>query len=120
MVDDNLDFLKTLKDILLPHFPSASIHEAHSGEETVQKVEERFPDLIFMDIGLPGANGLATTRQIKAKRPDIPILILTSYDSPEFRRAAAEAGADGFLSKNEDSSDDIILKARACLSDSGD
>jgi len=66
----------------------------------LQKVEAFLPDLIFMDIRLPGESGLTLTQKIKATHPNITILILTAYDIPEYREAAPKYGADRFLAKN--------------------
>jgi len=52
-----------------------------------------------MDIRLPGMNGLQLTQRIKKEYPRIPIAILTGYDFPEYRQAAVQYGADGFLVK---------------------
>jgi len=58
------------------------------------------PDLIFMDIRLPGINGLQLTQKIRKDIPDINIAILTDYDLPEYRQAAIQYGADRFFVKN--------------------
>jgi two-component system, NarL family, invasion response regulator UvrY len=99
LVEDNLNFRKVVKDTLQDQFPSMDIIEARSGEEAIQKAGSESIDLIFMDIGLPGKNGLETTKEIKANYQDIPIAILTGNDSPEYRRAASERGAICFLNK---------------------
>jgi DNA-binding NarL/FixJ family response regulator len=64
-------------------------------------VEYLRPDLIFMDIKLPGENGLEVTRQIKQVYAYIVIVILTSYDIPEYRQQAFRNGADCFISKDQ-------------------
>jgi DNA-binding NarL/FixJ family response regulator len=84
------------------------IIEAESGEEAIQQVGAHPPDLIFMDIKLPGENGLELTGKIKAKYPGVTVIILTSYDSPEYREAAAQAKADHFLSKGSSSKEAIL------------
>jgi len=99
LVDDNGPFRQTLKGTLQVSFPMIAIDEAADGDEALQKVDAFLPDLIFMDIGLPGENGLELTKKIKATHPYIIILILTSYDMPEYREAAFQSGADRFLCK---------------------
>jgi DNA-binding NarL/FixJ family response regulator len=99
IVEDNATFRQSLREILHSEFPSLDIIEASDGEETLQKVADLTLDLIFMDIKLPGENGLSVTKKIKARHPEIPIVILTSYDLPEYREATKESKADHFISK---------------------
>jgi DNA-binding NarL/FixJ family response regulator len=84
------------------------IEEAEDGEDALDKIETICPHLVFMDIKLPGRNGLEVTREIKARYPEIRVIILTSYDLPEYREAAENYGADYFLSKGSSSREEII------------
>jgi len=111
IVDDNAPFREMLRQILLSRIPVTTIREAEEGESALHKVETKTPDLIFMDVRLPGENGFEWTRRLKAAYPDITILIMTSYDSSEYREAALESGADAFLSKKTATPDDIAEKA---------
>jgi CheY-like chemotaxis protein len=99
MVDDNSPFRLVLKESLQMSFPMVAIDEVADGGEVLRKVDAFLPDLIFMDIKLPGENGLELTKKIKATHPNITIVILTSYDIPEYREAAFQYGADRFLAK---------------------
>jgi two-component system response regulator YesN len=81
-------------------FPSIVIEEATEGNEALRKVDMFFPDLIFMDIQLPGENGLLLTQKIKKDHPKIIICILTSYDLPEYREVALQCGATCFITKD--------------------
>ena len=74
--------------------------EAGDGEEAVRLVKQLRPDIVLMDIAMPGLNGIEATRQIKATLPQTKILVLTAYDNPEFIAAMIEAGAVGYLLKN--------------------
>ena len=100
IVEDNASFRGALKDSLQTLFPSMVIHEAGEGEEALQKVDTFHPELIFMDIRLPGENGLQLTQKIKATYPETRVLILTSYDTQEYREAAVRCGANCFISKD--------------------
>ncbi len=80
-------------------FPTAAIDEVGDGGEVLQEVGAFVPDLIFMDIKLPGENGLELTKKIKATHPNITIFILTSYDILEYQEVAFQYGADRFLAK---------------------
>jgi DNA-binding NarL/FixJ family response regulator len=88
------------KNNLLSEFPSMEVIEAANGEEAFKRLASYPIDLVFMDIRLPGENGLDLTSKIKAKYKDVTITMLTSYDLPEYREAAARCEADGFIVKD--------------------
>jgi len=75
------------------------IEEAGDGVQALEKLESFRPDLIFMDIRLPGISGLRLTEKIKTRNPQIAVVILTEYDLPEYREAADFGGADDFIAK---------------------
>jgi DNA-binding NarL/FixJ family response regulator len=100
IVEDNNFFRKTLRESLQASFPEIAIDEAVNGTEALQKVNAFLPDLILMDLRLPGGSGLGLTKRIKAIFPDVTIFILTSYDTPECREAASRCGADRFIAKD--------------------
>jgi DNA-binding NarL/FixJ family response regulator len=108
IVEDNLTFRKSLREMLELQFPSVGIEEASNGEEAFLLLQKDKPDLIFMDIKLPGRNGLELTKSIKATNSGIDIIILTSYDIPEYRDAAIESGASHFFIKGSAKRDEII------------
>ena len=99
LVEDNQIFREAFKQNLCQDFPSLIIEEAGSSEEALKKIDGTPPQLIFMDIRLPGMNGLQLAQKIKRDFPNIRIAILTSYDLPEYRQAAIQYGADGFFVK---------------------
>jgi YesN/AraC family two-component response regulator len=99
IVEDNGIFRETFRKGLLEYFPSMLIEEAANGDEALQKIQEGPPHLIFMDIRLPGVNGLQLTQRVKKNFPDINIAILTDFDLPEYRQAAVQYGADRFYVK---------------------
>jgi len=115
IVEDSAIFRKLLKETLRSRFPSMEIFEAADGGEAMQKILSNPPDLIFMDIKLPGESGLEMTAKIKAKYPDVIVIILTSYDSPEYREAAAQAKANYFLSKGSSSKESILTLVESAL-----
>ena len=100
IVEDNAFFLQFLKETMQLRFPSIDILEAADGEEAMQKIKTLSPEAIFMDLRLPGENGLELTKKIKAQYPDIVVVIMTNYDLPEYREAAYQSRADHFLSKD--------------------
>jgi len=75
--------------------------EAKDGYEAVEKATELLPDIILMDLSLPGMDGLEATRKLRAddRTRAIPIVALTGHTLPEHLAAAKEAGCDSFLTK---------------------
>ena len=107
LVEDDDGFRRSLAGLLMSRFPSIVLGEAADGAEAMEKVESFLPQLIFMDIKLPGQSGLEVTRRLKALHPDIQVVMLTSYDFPEYREAARASGAYGFLSKGSSTAEEI-------------
>ena len=117
IVDDNALLRTTTREILAMDFPELVISEASSGAEAWAILEERIPDLVFMDIRLGRESGLELTRRIKAKYPRIVIVVFTNHDLPEYRREAELSGADYFLSKLESKAADLTKLAAKVLKD---
>ncbi len=99
IVEDNESFRQVLKDLLNRHFGFMTLEEACDGREAMEKIGHCDADLVFMDIKLPDENGLHLTKAFKQKCPRLPVIILTSYDYPEYRQAAEESGASHFIAK---------------------
>ncbi|MGO8987602.1 MAG: response regulator transcription factor [bacterium] len=119
LVEDNSSFRRLVKNELKDQFPSMDIIEAGDGIEAFQNIDSHPPNLIFMDIQLPGENGLELTRKIKAKYPEIIVIILTTHDLPEYREAAAGAKADYFLSKGSISTGEVFKLVKSILLEKG-
>lgn len=118
IVEDNERFRLLLRELLVSRFPSISVEEAEDGEDGLRKVDTFIPHLVFMDIKLPGENGLVVTKKVKTKYPGIIVVILTYYDSPEHRQAADQCGADYFLPKGT-SSEEIVKLVQSIVSERG-
>jgi DNA-binding NarL/FixJ family response regulator len=116
IVEDNATFRSSLKDMLTTRFPTAGIREASDGDEALRKASEERPDLILMDIKLPGMNGLEVTRAIKDADAGARIIIFTSYDIPEYREAAYRSGACHYFVKGSARSDEIAAAVESELS----
>ncbi len=101
LVDDSVEFLESVTRFLSvdPHIVIAGC--AFSGQEALERAEELAPDLVLMDLAMPGIDGLEATRRIKARDLAPYVIIVTLYDDPEYRVAAQEVGADGLVSKSE-------------------
>lgn len=107
IVEDNRIFREAFKKRLDDHFPSIVVEEVANGDDALQKINRASPDLIFMDIRLPGVNGLHLTKEIKKNFPGIGIAILTDFDLPEYREAAKQYGADRFFVKSSFKWDEV-------------
>lgn len=119
IVEDNAIFRRSLKEILRARFPTMAIEEAVDGKEALQKVQLLIPDLIFMDIKLPGENGLDVTREIKSQDQSKVVIVLTSYDLPEYREAAYESGANYFLTKGLATGEEIMNLVESIIASAG-
>ncbi|MHC4617269.1 MAG: response regulator [Planctomycetota bacterium] len=89
--------------------------EAENAEQALQAVENQHFDLAIVDISLSGPNGVELTEVIKAKRPDLPVLILTMHDEAKYAERAFRAGAKGYVTKHE-AAETVITAIRLVLS----
>lgn len=100
IAEDSPTTAASLKTILMKGSDIEIVGEAVSGRETVERVKSIKPDLVLMDIGLPGLSGLDATRDIKKDMPDIKIIMVTSNDSEQSIFEAFSCGADGYFMKS--------------------
>ncbi len=108
IVEDNAAYRQSLNQLLAGRFPSMQIAEAADGEEALRHALSRRFDLIFMDVRLPGGNGLDLTKTIKSIFVDAVICVITSHDILEYREAAFRNGADHFMVKGESTDAEIV------------
>jgi DNA-binding NarL/FixJ family response regulator len=111
IADDQKRARRSLKALLATSIPEPEIWEASSGDEAMRLAEQMRPNLIVMDVRMPGIDGLVATRGIKSRWPKIKVLVLSMY--PGYREKAREAGADLFVSKGE--SPERLLSALSSL-----
>lgn len=119
LVEDHREFRESIKGVLVSRMPEAEIEEASESSHVLPRIESRPPHLIFMDINIPGKNGLELTRQIKRDFPHIVVVILTNYDLPEYRETAYRYGANYFLSKSTTSGQKLLGVVESILSELG-
>jgi len=120
IIEDNALFRQATKDMLLSKFPNMTITEAANEEEALKEVNRDCPEIILMDIRLPGRNGLDLTKEIKAQHPDVHVIILTSYDFQEYIEAATECGAEYYFVKGTAEPDKILASIDSMLQKSDD
>ena len=100
---------------LLRTIPSLDVvGEAADGETAVRLTHEHRPDVVLMDVRMPGMDGVEATRQIREKTPESRVLILTMYDDDATVFTAMKAGAQGYLLK-ESEQDDIVRAVRGVV-----
>lgn len=99
LVDDHPVVRSGLRYVLEQGEQVQVIGESESAVEAIRLAAELKPDVIFMDICMPEMSGIEATRQIKARHPDIKILIVSTHSDEEYVFGALEAGADGYLLK---------------------
>ena len=101
LVDDDETFLESAAAILAADDRLAVVGAARDGAEAVALVELSPPDLVLMDIGMPAVDGVEATRAIHARLPAMPVVMLTGRTGRAEADAAAEAGAIGYVQKEE-------------------
>jgi DNA-binding NarL/FixJ family response regulator len=101
LVDDSATFLASLRWFLADYPWVRVVGAAPSGRDGVAEVVRLRPDLVLLDLVMPGMSGLEALRWIKAVSDPPRVVVLTFQDEPGFRERATELGADGFVTKTE-------------------
>jgi len=112
IVDDHTMVRRGLGTILKVFDDIQLVGEAESGEAAIQLCAEVLPDVILMDMSLPGMDGAMATRSIRKKFPQIQVIVLTSFKAGNLIKQALEAGAIGYLLKDV-SADDLVQAIRS-------
>jgi CheY-like chemotaxis protein len=99
VVDDNKAFLKLMVGKLNKAYTDARFYRADSGEEALQLVENNTIDLLISDFNMPHMNGFDLLVEVKRIKPDMKVIIMTSYSSPELHKQAFEKGSVGYIEK---------------------
>jgi DNA-binding NarL/FixJ family response regulator len=101
IVDDQMPFRAVARTVvgLTDGFTVAD--EAESGEDAVTKAEAAPPDLVLMDINLPGINGIEATRRIRAANPNVAVILLSTYSEADLPADAHEVGALAYVHKED-------------------
>lgn len=104
-MDDHRLLREGIRSLLEKSGDVEVVGEASEGGEAVAKAQSLSPDVVLMDITMPGMNGLEATRQIKALRPNIKVLILSMHESNQYISQFLRSGASGYVLKDSAASD---------------
>jgi len=99
LVDDHAIMRDGIRSLLGVHDDIEIIGEASEGKEAVNKARDLEPDVVVMDIAMPGMDGLEATRRIIKRNPRMKVLVLTQHDNKEYILSAMKAGASGYVPK---------------------
>lgn len=115
VIENNEFFRKSFAGMLKSHIPALVIEDTGDGNDAIEKIDSKVPDIIFLDLRLPGKNGLELTKEIKTRHPETKIGIFSNLDLPEYRMSASRCGADYFLDKTSLCCNDIVALIEGLL-----
>ena len=105
IADDHKIFRKGVILSLRQYTNISFVFEAENGEELLKELETTQPDVVLMDLRMPGKDGIETTKEVSKKYPDVKVLILTMFEDERFVSHLMENGANGYMLKNADPSE---------------
>jgi DNA-binding NarL/FixJ family response regulator len=112
LADDHAVVRRGIRDFLAETGDIAVMAEAENGIQAYDQVSLHRPDVVLLDVQMPGSNGIDVARRLRANGLTVGILMLTAFDDPPYIKAAIEAGANGYVLKSSDA-DEIIEAIRA-------
>lgn len=118
LVDDHEVLRQGLRFMLRDDPDVAIVAEAGDGLEAIERMGEAQPDVVLLDVKMPNLDGLETLRRIRGTWPEIPVLIFTVYDDPEYVEEALQSGASGYLLKSV-SREELVRAVHAARDGSG-
>jgi len=114
LVDDHVVVRQGLKALLTDEPDLEVVGEASNGREAMESLEKLGPDVLLMDISMPGLNGIEATRQIKQRYPQVKVVILSMHANEEYVFQVLQAGAAGYVLKQSDSLE-VLTAIRAAF-----
>lgn len=111
IADDHVLIREGLRKILKEAPDMSVVSEAQNAREVFERLNENPPDVVVLDISLPGKSGLEVLKDLKQERPDLPVLILSMHPEDRFAVRALKAGAAGYVTK-ESAAQDLIKAIR--------
>jgi two-component system response regulator NreC len=100
LADDHTLFRQGVRTLLASETDMEVVGEAADGSAAAERAAELKPDVVLLDIGMPGPGSFETTRQIKRNRPETKVLFLTMYDDEDYLLEGMEVGANGYVLKD--------------------
>lgn len=112
LIDDEPDYSETMEFWLMAH--GYSVRSASSGMDGVEAIRRERPDIVFLDMQMPGMDGVETLKEIRKEFHDLPVIMVTAYATEEKKGEAMSVGVDDFFPKGADFSEAARLIAE-CL-----
>jgi two-component system, NarL family, invasion response regulator UvrY len=114
LVDDHPVVRQGIARILAAEIPDLSLTEAVDGQSAVDYLRGAAPDLVLLDLSLPGDTGLSLLRRIKREFPAVPVMIVSMHPADQFARRSLQAGAVGYVAKDSDPQE-LVQAVRSAL-----
>jgi DNA-binding NarL/FixJ family response regulator len=99
IVDDSKIVCNGLRQMLINIADVEIVGQAHNAQDAIQSISESNPDVVILDIRMPGLNGIDVLKDIRAKKLSSRVIMLTNYPYPQYRKKCEELGADYFFDK---------------------
>lgn len=112
LADDHSVVRRGIRDFLTDAGDIVVVAEAENGTQAIDYVIEYQPDVVLLDIQMPGDNGIEVARQLRARGFNLGILILTAFDDPPYIKAALDVGANGYVLKSANA-DELVEAVRS-------
>lgn len=109
IADDHPVVRRGLKEILVRELDGAICSEAEDAQQVLAEVQSREWDLVILDLNMPGRSGLDVLRDLKAGRPNLPVLVLSMHPEDQYGKRVLQAGAAGYM--NKESAPEELIKA---------
>ena len=101
IVDDNKTYRNSLKKLIDDYPQISAVAEAANADEMFARIGDEPPDIITMDVSMPGMDGFDATEKLLSRHSSVKVIILTIYDTAEYRKRAKESGALTYIVKQD-------------------
>lgn len=114
LADDHAIVRRGLRELLSEEFPNAHCEEASTGEDAVELFSRHSFDLVVLDISMPRRGGLDALKDLQARRPHVPVIVLSQHAEEQYAIRVLRAGARAYLTKGN-APDELVRAARKVL-----